>query len=84
MGQDSRKQEFTGEISIMNSSGDTKQFWNKSKWDEVEAAKATFDLYKGKKFKAFRMNETGDIGEPMDEFDPSAGSILFLVPMAGG
>lgn len=81
---DKRKEGYTGEISVMGPSGDSKVFWNEKKWDEVEAAKGVFDLYKGKGFAAFRMNDKGDQGETMNEFDPSAGSILFIPALAGG
>lgn len=74
----------TGRMAVMGRNGDTKFFWNAREWNEVEAAKAVFDLYKSKGFAAFKMDDKGDQGEQMNEFDPSAGSILFLVPLVGG
>lgn len=84
MGIEKRKEGATGEMSIMGKSGDTKQYWNVKSWDEVEAAKMTFDLYIEKGFKAFSMDSLGEKGEPITSFDPSAGSIIFIVPMQGG
>lgn len=81
---DRRTEGATGELSIMGSTGDSKHYWNKSKWEEVEAAKGVFDLYKGKGFRPYKMNDKGDAGEPMEEFDPSVGSILFTTQMRGG
>ncbi len=79
-----KPKDATGEMAIMGTSGDTKQYWNAKSWEEVEAAKATFDLYKSKGFKAFAMDEKGEKGEPMETFNPSAGQIIFITPLQGG
>lgn len=84
MQTDSRKAGYTGEIAVMGPSGDSKVYWNEKKWEEVEAAKAVFDVYKAKGFAAFSMDAKGDKGKQIREFDPSAGSILFVPPLAGG
>jgi hypothetical protein len=89
MNTDKRRAGADGEIAIMGAAGDTKLYWNKKSWDEVEAAKATFDMYRKKGYTAYAMNAKGDMGEPMDSFDPSAGGVAFqsvlLVPqMTGG
>ncbi len=72
-----------GEMSVMGKEGDTKFTWNAKDPKEVEAAKATWDLYKGKGFAAFRMKRSNK-GDQMREFDPTAGRILFVPPMQGG
>lgn len=72
-----------GEMSVMGKEGDTKFTWNAKDPKEVEAAKATWDLYKGKGFAAFRMKRSSK-GDQMHEFDPKAGRILFVPPMQGG
>lgn len=75
----------TGEMSVMGREGDTKFYWDVHNWTEVEAAKATFDLYKGKGFAAFHMTPKGkQDGEQMKDFDPAAGRILFIPQMQGG
>lgn len=72
-----------GEMSVMGKEGDTKFTWNAKDPTEVEAARATWDLYKKKGFAAFRMKRSTK-GDQMDEFDPEAGRILFVPPMQGG
>lgn len=78
------RDDATGVMSIMGKEGDTKHYWNVKKWDDVQSAKEVFDLYRKKGYLAFSMNKKGDQGEQMVEFDPSAGSILFVPPMQGG
>jgi len=76
--------EATGEMVAMGQDGDSKHFWNTEDGESVEQAREVFGTYTTKGFKAFLMNEAGDKGEPLDDFDPAAGSILFVPPMAGG
>lgn len=71
------------EMSVMGKEGDTKFTWNPKDETEVEAAKATWDLYKSKGFAAFRMKRSNK-GDQMHDFDPKAGRILFIPPMQGG
>ncbi len=72
-------------MSVMGTNGDTKVRWNKRNPDEVSAAKATFTLYKKRGFAAFRMTAKGSKkGSQIDEFDPEAGSLLMVPPLAGG
>jgi hypothetical protein len=82
--RDKRRGNATGEIAVMGKEGDSKHYWNVKNWDEVRLAKEVFDKYVGAKFKPYNMNSKGDKGEPMSEFDPSAGSILFIPAMQGG
>ncbi len=77
------EQGATGEMIVMNAEGDTKHYWNIHNWSEVEAAKETFDVYKRKGFTAFSMIR-GKQSKQLQEFDPAAGSILFVPLMAGG
>lgn len=72
-----------GEMSVMGKEGDTKFTWNVKDETEMAAAKATWDLYKGKGFAAFRMKRSNK-GVQMHEFDPKAGRILFVPPLQGG
>lgn len=76
--------EATGEIVAMGQDGDSKHFWNAEDEESVGQARQTFGTYTDKGFKAFLMNKAGDQGEPLEAFDPAAGSILFVPPMAGG
>lgn len=65
--------------------GDTKHIWDKTKRDEVEAAK---DLYKSltkKGYRAFHVvGKDGAQGEQMREFDSEAERVIFIPQMAGG
>lgn len=81
---DKRQGDATGEMSVMGREGDTKHYWNAKNWDETRLAKEVYDKYVESKFKPYRMKTNGDPGEPMDSFDPSTGSILFVPAMAGG
>ena len=74
----------TGEMAVMGRDGDSKHFWNKDAPIEVKIAKKVFKQYEKKGYRAFSMTEKGDQGELMNEFDPEAGCILFMPPMAGG
>jgi hypothetical protein len=71
-------------MAVMGSEGDTRHFWNIQKSDEIEMARKVFDLYIDKKYRAFRMNSSGDAGEILEAFDSEAGCILFIPPMQGG
>lgn len=83
-GNAQRPADATGVMSIMGKEGDTKYYWNARDADEARIAKEVFDAHHKKGYRAFHMNKKGDQGEQMDEFDPSAGSILFIPQMQGG
>ena len=82
--QSDRPAEATGEISVMGTGGDSKHFWNKDKPIEVKIASKVFKQFAKKGYRAFSMTDKGDQGEIMDAFDPDAGCILFVPPLAGG
>jgi hypothetical protein len=64
--------------------GDTKVTWDRSKPDEVEAAKAAFDKLMAKGYTAFRA-ETGDRkGEKLTNWDPTAERIILVPRISGG
>jgi hypothetical protein len=71
------------EMSIMGKDGDTKCFWDPDDPDSVGVAQASFESYRGQGYRAARFNgdEQGDI---INEFDPTAGRILFIPPLQGG
>lgn len=74
-----------GEMRIIGGKGDTKVIWNPENKDEVKAAEKQFkDLVKKRKFAAFHVREDGGQGERITEFDPQAGKIIMVPPMAGG
>lgn len=73
-------------ISVLTGYGDLKKVWNSANQDEVEDARRSFDhLVKGKKYLAFRVNEAGEnSGTQIREFDPTAGKMILVPPVAGG
>lgn len=73
-----------GEIATMGLEGDVKTVWNPRNTDEVEAARAQFRAMRAKRYLAFRCNQDGTQGEQISDFDPEAGKIILVPPMAGG
>ena len=72
-------------ISMMSQYGDLKKVWNAANQDEVEDARRSFDhLVKEKKYAAFRVGTNGEKDEQIREFDPSAGKMILVPPLAGG
>jgi hypothetical protein len=75
---------MSGELAVMDISGDTKTIWDTNNPDEVEAARDTFNRLKKKSYLAYRVADGGGKGEIMREFDPTAGKIIMSPMMAGG
>lgn len=75
-----------GEIAVLGRAGDTRLTWDKSKQDEVAAARKMFDDLKAKGYMAFTVVEkaVGDKGEQIHSFNPDAGKIIMAAPMRGG
>jgi hypothetical protein len=77
--------ETHGEISCMDSTGDTKVIWSRDNEDEVAAARDQFNSLTRKGFAAFKVvGKAGDKGEQVDEFDPKAERYILVPPMRGG
>ncbi len=74
-----------GTMSAMNSEGDGMVVkWDPDKRAEVEAARATFDLYRQRHYTMFNLDDDDERGERMETFDPAAGKILAVPRLAGG
>lgn len=76
-----------GAMAVMGHEGDTKTVWDKSKPEEVEAARRQFDfLTQEKKYLAFAVdrNDPNKPGEPVKTFDPNLERIIFTPNMQGG
>lgn len=83
----SSRSEHTGVMSIMGREGDTKHYWNARNQAEVDVAREVFTEHRSRGYLAFAMNRNRGNetqGEQMHEFDPAAGSILFIPQMQGG
>ncbi len=77
--------QYTGSFSVMGIKGDTKHMWDKSKPEEVEAARELFKVLRKKGYLVYRVvGEKGDRGEQMNEFDPSAERLVASPPLQGG
>ena len=75
---------MTGELSVLDQTGDTKVAWDSENDDEIAAARRTFNDLRGKGYLAFRVNKQGDKGQEMREFDPEAEKIILAPQMRGG
>jgi len=71
-------------LHIPDSSGDTRIMWDPRNKDEVAAAKAAFDAAKEKGMLAYSVEEGGDKGEVIREFDKHAGKIIMARQTQGG
>jgi hypothetical protein len=66
--------------------GDVEVSWTIGNLDEVETARATFDRLHGKGYLAYRTSGRGSRAQrdQIREFDPQAGRITMVPPLAGG
>jgi len=72
-------------VVIDRRAGDLKIIWDRTKPDEVESAKSTFDKLKKKGYAAFQVKDNeGNKGDVVREFDPTIERLIFIAPMAGG
>lgn len=62
-------------------------FWNVKKYPQVlkdiEVAKGVYDIHVKRGFKVFHLDVAGNKGNPMKEFDASAGGMLFFKAPSG-
>lgn len=74
------------QMAVMGKDGDTKKIWDRTKPDEVEDAKRSFNyLVREKRYVAFHVTgKDGEKGEQMREFDPEAGRMILVPALAGG
>lgn len=75
---------FTGELHVIDSTGDTRHTWNRDNPDDVAAMRATFSTLKDKHYSFFRVNREGNKGEQVRDFDPAAESLIASPAMQGG
>lgn len=78
-----------GEMRIMGIEGDNKMTWDPDNLDETRAVKKHFEDHvnpkdKKKRFTAFYVDKEGKKGNKMEVFDPKAGMIILVPPIAGG
>ena len=74
-----------GEMAVMGRMGDLKVIWDRSKQEEVQAARKQFDEMRKKGYLAFSVTgKNGEKGGQITEFDPDAERIILAPPMRGG
>ena len=71
-------------LSILGYQGDKRETWDPRNPDEVDSARRTFDDLRKKGYAAHKVKKDGSEGAVITEFDPEAGKIIMLKPMAGG
>jgi len=75
----------TGELAIMDRTGDTKILWNRHDPNDVAVARAAFREARSKGFLIYRAEgKDGHQGEQINEFDPDAERLIAIPPMVGG
>lgn len=74
----------TGELCVMDHTGDTKLMWDRTRPDEVEAAKDTFTKLRKKGYVAYSVRGDGSTGSVITEFDATAEKIILAPPVVGG
>lgn len=77
---------YTGVMSEINDTGDTRVMWNKDVAEEVDAARETFNrLTRTGRYTAFNVKgRSGDRGERMTTFDPEAERVILVPQLQGG
>lgn len=71
-------------LHVLDHTGDTRTLWNPENQAEVDAAKETFTRLKKKGYLAYSVDESGERGEVIREFDPTAGRIIMAPQLVGG
>lgn len=74
----------TGEMAILDETGDTKIIWDSKNADEVENAESQFKKLRKKGFLAYKVKKNGEKAEMITEFDSEAEKIILSPPLAGG
>lgn len=71
-------------MQIMDVTGHSEISWDPTKPVEVEVAKAAYEKLIQERYQAFRVDEDGDQGQRMANFDPKAGKIMMVPQLVGG
>lgn len=76
---------MTGEMAVLDHTGDTKVIWDAERPDEVAVARDTFNNLKKKGYLAYTVEgKDGAKGKVISEFDPTAERLIMAPPMRGG
>jgi agmatine/peptidylarginine deiminase len=78
------ERQHTGEMAVMDKSGDTKIIWNSDNVDEVDHARDTFNSFKKKNYVAYSVGEGGKKDTVIHKFDPDVEKMILVPPVVGG
>jgi len=77
--------EPTGELCILDESGDSRVQWDRNNPEQVAAAKKKFDELRAKGYLLYKVDSRGkQSGEVITQFDPTAERIIGHARMIGG
>lgn len=71
-------------LYVLDGSGDSRFMWSKENPDEIAAAKKQFKALKEKGYIAYKVNDQGNKGEVLREFDPTAEKVIMAPQLVGG
>jgi hypothetical protein len=71
-------------LSILGTEGDTTLTWNRENPVEIKTAEDKFLALQKEGYLAFRLEENGEKGELIREFNPNIEKIFMAPQMAGG
>lgn len=71
-------------MAQMSKEGDIKTIWDPANPDEVIVARDQFKSWVEKGGAAFSVDDDGEKGEVMREFDPQARRVILVPAIAGG
>lgn len=72
------------ELCVLDHTGDSRIQWDRRNSDEIAVARSRFNELRAKGYLAYRVNRSGNQGEVLDTFDPTAERIILHAPMVGG
>lgn len=75
---------MTGEMKIMDQTGDTRLTWSSDNPDEVANAERTFKDLKAKGYMAFSVKKDGEKNEVISAFDKNAEKLIMAPALKGG
>lgn len=75
---------YMGELAIVDTTGDTKVLWDKTKQAEVDNAKKMFNRLKKQGYIAYTVKDNGERGEIIQMFDVNLERIIMHKPVVGG
>lgn len=73
-----------GELIILDSTGDSKIIWNPKNETEVDGAEMQFNHLIDEGYTAYSVKKDGKKNKKITEFDPDAGKLILVPPVAGG